>query len=81
MQEWINAPQPLKLKKLLDLRRITNGEAEGSLVPGTNGAQAPKKKPVEDSVVPDLKKGGTSESIYKSKGSTFNKVFQRGRTR
>jgi len=82
MQEWISAPQPLKLKKLLDLQKIANGETDKPAMPkASNMSEVSKKKPVEDSVVPDLKKGGTSESIDKSKGSTFNKVFQRGRTR
>lgn len=81
-QDWINAPQPLKLQKLIDLQKMASGESNNATAPASESKkEEPQKKVVEDSVVPDLKKGGTSETINKSQESVFKKVFEKGRTK
>jgi hypothetical protein len=74
---WIKSPQPVKMNCLRLLQKQANGE--NTAVPANaEPAKAEPPKVVADSVVPDLKKGGTSEIADKSKGSTFYKVFNKG---
>jgi len=69
--EWIKAPNPLKMQKILDLRDFArNKSAPANPVPQTPSKQIP------DSTVPNLH---TKHDPSKppSKGSTFYKVFNR----
>jgi len=72
-QEWINAPQPLKLQKINELRKLI-----------ATPKQEPKKeitKSIPDSIVPNLNPKHEPMNPDNSKGVAFRKTFEKGKTR
>jgi hypothetical protein len=70
-QDWISAPQPVKMQKIAELRRLISQQA-----PPADGA----RKDIPDSVVPD-RNPRHQPGKPAGKGATFYKVWSKGRTR
>jgi hypothetical protein len=71
-QEWINAPQPLKMQKINELRKLLNAPKE------TQQVQTPKPA-IPDSIVPNLNPKHEPMNPNNNKGVAFRKAFERGR--
>jgi len=76
MDEWLKAPEPLKMQKILDLRKIILNPPKPPAKAAEQTPAAPAAKDLPDSVVPNLNPKHDAEQP-KAKGSTFNKVFNR----
>jgi len=73
VQEWVEAAQPLKMQKIMDLRKLVQ---EGGK-PAETKKEEPKKN-IPDSVVPDLNpKSDLSKDL--SERALFNKAFGKKR--
>jgi len=86
IQEWVNAPQPLKMQKIMMLNKLVKGELDHKKPEGDAPAEETKKpeetkKEIPDSVVPDKQPGYNPENKESKKGETFRKVFEKGRTK
>jgi hypothetical protein len=78
LKEWIDSPQSMKVDKLRLLQKLANGETLAAPAPAEPAKAQPQAKVVADSVIPDLKKGGTSEPGEQSEEAMFKKRFERG---
>jgi hypothetical protein len=82
IQQWIEAPQPLKMQKIIDLKNSLTAPAEPQK-PDAKTETKPEetKKEIPDSIVPDKQAGYNPENKEYKKGEAFRKAWEKGRTK